>query len=186
MGTVERSLLARDILKTSQTDYNLIKDIDKNGLDLHLKEFQSRIQESDENEDLNLTADKHTSPAEKRRAGQDRASKLLNLAVNNPSEVTILRRVYNRASGAALFKKYNAVVKRFTPYTFENGTMLKISDIQIKEISNNNNPSDSGKIDQEEDSESSYQSEAGNHEQQVKIEAGHKRDLQDSKKKGKH
>ena len=147
MGTVERSLLARDILKPSQADYNLIKDIDTNGLGLHLKEFPSRIQESDESEELNLTTDKHASPAEKRRAGQDRASKLLNLAKSNPSGVIILRRVYNRASGAALFKKYSAVVKSFTPHTvtFENGTMLRISDIQIKEIPNETNPSDSGK-----------------------------------------
>ena len=147
MGTVERSLLARDILKPSQADYNLINDIDTNGLGLHLKEFPSRIQESDESEKLNLTTDKHASPAEKRRAGQDRASKLLNLAKNNPSEVIILRRVYNRASGAALFKKYSAEVKSFTPHTvtFENATMLRISDIQIKEIPNDTNPSDSGK-----------------------------------------
>ena len=73
MGTVERSLLARDILKTSQTDYNLIKDID---------------------------------------------------------------------------------------------TIRKIG--------------------QEEGAESSYQSKTGNLEQQVKTKAGHKRDLQDPQKKGKH
>ena len=119
-----------------------------NGLGLHFKDFPSRIQESEEDSSENpMNLDTSLSPALKRKTGQEnKISNLLKFASENPSGVTILRRVYNRQSGTALFKKYNAIVDSFTndTVTFKSGTILRLSDIEIKPISNSD-PSSLGK-----------------------------------------
>ena len=52
--------------------------------------------------------------------------------------MTILRKVHNRQSGAALFKKYDATVESFSNSTvkFTDGTVLRQSDLQFKPIIN--------------------------------------------------
>ena len=112
LGTRERCVLARDVISKS-ADKALLKDIDTKGLGLHFKEFPSRIKSSEE--DSEESVDLTQSPVIKPKSGQgDRVTKLLYLAISNPSLVTILRRVQNRASGAELFKKFNQFVESFT------------------------------------------------------------------------
>ena len=53
----------------------------------------------------------NSKPNYEAEGGQE--NKILNF-LKKPSEVTIVRRVYNRQSSSALFKKYNATVENFT------------------------------------------------------------------------
>ena len=137
LSTFDRCNLGRDILRKKPSEAALIRDIDLNGLGLHFDEYPSRIKESDE--DSAESDDISSSPIIGGKKGQDdKATKILKQAIENPDSLTKLRKVHNRQSGAALFKKYDATVESFSNSTvkFTDGTVLRQSDLQFKPVIN--------------------------------------------------
>ena len=143
LGTRQRCKLGRDILRQKPAEAALIREIDLHGLGFHFKEFPCRIKSSEDEEeedDVGLSSTSDDLPLKTKGQGSS-SSKLINFAIKNPSLVSIHRRVYNRASGTALFKKYNGTIVSCSNNTvkFKDGTILKQSDIEIK-IECNTNP----------------------------------------------
>ena len=113
LGTRQRCKLGRDLLNKKPAEAALIKEIDLHGLGFHFKEYPCRIKSSDDEEEaVGLSSTSDDLPLNAKSQGNS-TSKLINIAIKNPSLVSIHRRVYNRASGTALFKNTMAQLIAF-------------------------------------------------------------------------
>ena len=88
LSSSDRCNLGRDILTKKPSEAALIWDIDLNDLGFHFGEYPSRIKESEE-ESEDSENPSASSPVIAKKVQEDKISKWLYFAINNPDLVTI-------------------------------------------------------------------------------------------------